>query len=328
MKKIILGSVGPLPESAQLVDVPSPVPAAGEVLVDIDVASVNPADRLHSLGWYAYSPVVGGDLGIEGTGHVSAVGAGVDPGLIGKRVIVLPTGEQGTWGEQVVVVERNVVAIPEGDPLQLAQLGVNPMTAYAVLNDYAALKTGDWIGLTLANSAVGHYVIQLARRAGLHTLSIVRSEEAAARVHALGGDVALVHGEDLAGRIAQVLGGAELQLVIDGEGGATVSTLAAALRHSGTVVAFSSITAEPQQINFGDLLFRNVQMRGFYTVNWINAVSRERLEQVYTELASLVAAGELTAEVEKVYPLADFKAAFEHIGQPGRTGKILLRVGA
>lgn len=112
----------------------------------------------------------------------------------------------------------------------------------------------------------------------------------------IGGDIALVHGEGLAGQITEALGGAELQLVIDGEGGSTVSALAASLRHDGTVVAFSSITAQPQQIQFGDLLFRNVQLRGFYTVNWIHAVSRERLEHVYA-------------------------------GRPGRTGKILLRAG-
>lgn len=116
MKKIVLDAVGPLAESARLVDVPTPVPAAGEVLVDIDVASINPADLLHSLGWYAYPAVVGADLGIEGTGHVSAVGRAVDPALVGKRVIVMPTGEQGTWAERAAVAERNVVAIPEGDP--------------------------------------------------------------------------------------------------------------------------------------------------------------------------------------------------------------------
>jgi NADPH:quinone reductase-like Zn-dependent oxidoreductase len=67
-------------------------------------------------------------------------------------------------------------------------------------------------------------------------------------------DIALVHGEGLAGQITEALGGAELQLVIDGEGGSTVSALAASLRRDGTVVAFSSITAQPQQIQFGDLL--------------------------------------------------------------------------
>ena len=112
MKKIILGAIGPLAENSRLVDVPALAPAAGEVLVDIDMASVNPADLLHSVGWYAYPAVEGADLGIEGTGHVSTVGAGVDPALVGKRVIVLPTGEQGTWAEQLVVSERDAMPAP------------------------------------------------------------------------------------------------------------------------------------------------------------------------------------------------------------------------
>jgi NADPH:quinone reductase-like Zn-dependent oxidoreductase len=326
MQKIVLDAPGPLTDNARLVDVPTRAPGEGEVIVDIDAANINPADALYTIGWYAFPPVAGADLGNEGTGHVTAVGPGVDKSVLGQRVIILPVGEQGSWAEQVVVARRNLVVVPEGDPLQLAQLAVNPVTAYSMLNDYADLKPGDWIALTLAGSAVGRYVVQLARRAGLRTLGIVRTEEAADRVRADGADAVLVHGDDLAGRVASALDGQELRLVLDGEGGATPAALAASLGHGGTVVAYSAATGEPQHVLPPDLMFRDVRVRGFWIVNWIRDTPRPRLEQVYAELAGLIADGSLRGEVERAYPLPEYKQAFAHAGQPGRTGKILLRV--
>lgn len=104
-------------------------------------------------------------------------------------MLILPTYEQGTWADRAVVPARNVVPVSdEADPLQLAMLPVNPATAYLALNRYADLKPGDWIGLTMTNSAVGQYVIALARHAGVKVLAVVRREDAAERVRILGAD--------------------------------------------------------------------------------------------------------------------------------------------
>jgi NADPH:quinone reductase-like Zn-dependent oxidoreductase len=66
---------------------------------------------------------------------------------MGERVLVVPTLEQATWREQTVLDERNAVAIDaDGDPLQLAMLGINPITAYCLLHGYAELAPGAWVG--------------------------------------------------------------------------------------------------------------------------------------------------------------------------------------
>src|SRR5947208_12363852 len=74
------------------------------------------------------------------------------------------------------------------DPLQLSMVGVNPVTAYLLLNRYVSLMPGDWIGQTAANSAMGQYIIKLAKLAGVKTLNVVRREEAAEQVRQFGGD--------------------------------------------------------------------------------------------------------------------------------------------
>jgi NADPH:quinone reductase-like Zn-dependent oxidoreductase len=96
--------------------------------------------------------------------------------------------EQGTWADQVVLPVRNIVTMSdEADPLQLSMIGINPVTAYLLLNRYVSLMPGDWIGQTAANSAMGQYIIALAKLAGVKTLNVVRREEAAEQVRQWGG---------------------------------------------------------------------------------------------------------------------------------------------
>jgi NADPH:quinone reductase-like Zn-dependent oxidoreductase len=350
MSQIILSGIGNLADNVTLETNPDLTVGAGEVLVAIEAANINPADFLYAAGWYGVPPVVGRALGNEGIGRVIRVGAGVDAGfvgarvlivpngeqgtwadqvVVGARVLIVPNGEQGTWADQVVVAARNVVAIGEqGDPAQLAQLSVNPLTAHVLLSTFGGLKPGDWVGQTIGNSAVGRYVIQFARRAGYKTLSIVRSEQAAEQVRSVGGDVVLIAGDGLSARVGEALGGKQLSLVLDGEGGATVAELAQSLKFGGTIVAYSAATGAPQAIGIGDLIYRELELKGWWIVNWLRNTPRAEVEATYAELAALVASGQISSAVDSAYPLADYQAALARAAAPGRNGKVLFRAGA
>ncbi|NMO56606.1 zinc-binding dehydrogenase [Actinoplanes sp. TBRC 11911] len=286
-----------------------------DVRVAIDAAPINPADQLFMLGWFGVYPKVPNQLGAEGTGRVVAAGSQADRSLVGRRVIVLPTFVHGTWASEVVVPAAKVVAVPDADPIQLAMLAVNPATAYALLHDYVTLRPGDWVGLTVANSGVGQNLIALAKRAGLKVLAVVRSESAAARVHA---DIVLVDGDDLAARIGET----KLRVIYDG-GAPDLSKLLPALENGGTVVSFSAVTGESQTIPYPDLFYRDVRQRGFYIIRWVEQTPRAELVRVYTELASLVADGTLKVDVEATYPLSAYREALQDAGKDGRTGKVL-----
>src|SRR5712672_2618825 len=105
----------------------------------------------------------------------------------------------------------------EADPLQLSMIGINPATAYLLLNRYVRLMPGDWIGQTAANAAMGQYIIALAKLAGIKTLNVVRREEAAEQVRQWGGDRVLLQGDNLHDNlhkgIEEALDGKKLSLV-------------------------------------------------------------------------------------------------------------------
>ena len=147
-------------------------PKAEDVVVAVEAAPINNADLLFAAGVLGVDPEVPAPLGGEGVGRVTQAGANVDPTLVGRQVLILPTFRYGTWAATTVVPARSVIAISAGiDPTQLALLGI-PATAYALLNDFIRLEPGDWIGLNLANGAVGRGLIGLANRAAVWQLPI------------------------------------------------------------------------------------------------------------------------------------------------------------
>ncbi len=150
---------------------------------------MNPSDLLLLRGVHLARPEPPAQVGGEGVGIVVDAGAQADRGLLGKRVIVLPTYTYGTWAEKVVVPQDKVVEVaPDADPLQLAMLPINPAAAHVMLNRFVDLRPGDWIAQPGANSAVGRLVITQAHLRGLKTLNVVRRDEAADEVRAAGGE--------------------------------------------------------------------------------------------------------------------------------------------
>jgi NADPH:quinone reductase-like Zn-dependent oxidoreductase len=323
MSQLILKAIGDIETGTELVEAPDLTVGAGEALVRIEAAAVNPVDFMLAAGTYGYQAQVPFALGTEGVGRVVESG---DPELQGKRVLIVPNYQQGTWADEVVVKAENLVVIPdEGDALQLAMVGVNPLTAYKLLTEFVDLKPGNWIGQNLGNSSVGQYVIGLAKHLGLKTVSVVRREEAAAKLRELGADLVVVDGEDLPGRIKQLLNGAELKLALDGTGDETIGALAQAVEFGGTVVSYSSVTGQAPVIGLGDSIYRQLSMRGLWIVNWLSTAPKAELAKTYTELAALVTSGVLSLEVGATYSLADYRKAWDHAREQGRSGKVLFR---
>ena len=297
-----------------------------DVLISMEAAPLNPSDFVLDRGMYGIRPAFPSPVGAEGVGRVTQTGSKVDRALRGKRVLILPTYEQGTWADQVVVPVRNIVPVSdEADPLQLSMIGINPATAYLLLNRYVSLMPGDWIGQTAANSAMGQYVIKLAKLAGVKTLNVVRRKEAAEQVRQFGGDRVVHEGDDLQKDIERALDGKTLSLVLDTVGGAPVGELAKALKTGGSVVVYALQSGQFPAVSPKDLIYRGLSLHGFWLINWIRNAPRTEVQEIYRKLGDLVADGSLSAAVEHVYPLEQFKVAFEHSLRSSRNGKILFK---
>src|SRR5437016_8588670 len=295
----------------------------------MEAAPLNPSDFVLVRGMYGIRPAFPSSVGAEGVGRVAKIGSKIDSALQGKRVLILPTYEQGTWADQVVVPVRNVVPMSdEADPLQLSMIGINPATAYLLLNRYVSQMPGDWIGQTTANSDMGQYVIRLAQLAGVKTLNVVRRKEAAEQVRQFGGDRVVHQGDDLQKDIERALDGKELSLVLETVGGTPVGELAKALKDGGSVVVYALQSGHFPALSPKDFIYRGLSLHGFCLINWIRNAPRAEIKEIYQKLGDLVADGSLSAAVEHVYPLDQFKEAFKQSLQSNRSGKILFKFGS
>ena len=329
MQRVRLTAFGEPPDVFDLETVPGePEPGPEEVLVAMEAAPINPSDLRLARGAYGIRPALPFPMGAEGVGRVSRAGSGAGASLVGRRVLIVPNNEQGTWADRVVVPARNVVPVSEApDPAQLAMLGINPATAYLLLKQYARLMPGDWVGQTAANSAVGQYVIALAKLSGVKTLNVVRREDAAAQVRQFGGDRVVVQGDSLRKDIEDALSGQALSLVLDSVGGEPVGVLADSLRPGGAVVVYGNQSGQAPAFPPRDFIFRTLQLHGFWLSRWLHSAPQSDVLDLYQKLGAFVSAGALSAVVEQVYPLERFKDAIGHAMRSNRGGKILLRFG-
>src|SRR5258708_37253067 len=117
MSQLVVTSYGDPRESVSLERGPGPRLGPDDILVEMEAAPVNPSDFLLVRGGYGVRPRLPSPAGGEGAGRVIDAGGGAGTGRVGRRVVILPTHEQGTWAGQVAASYRNVVPGPEGpDP--------------------------------------------------------------------------------------------------------------------------------------------------------------------------------------------------------------------
>lgn len=323
MKRIVLDRYGEPDEVARCVEVADVgAPGAGEVVFDVLAFPINPADVWFCLGQYRIRPPLPATPGAECVGRVAAVGQGVSSVSPGDLVINL---QRENWAQRRRVREADVVRIPAGiDPLQAAMLRINPPTALLLITDLVALESGQWLVQNVANSAVGRWVIGLARERGLKTLNVVRRESLFRELGALGADACLVDGPDLGERAARAVGGAPVRLGLDAVAGQATARLADCVADGGTVCTYGSMSGEDPVIARSALIYRGVRLEGFMLGRFLERRSRAEVEAIYAGLAGDLIRGELTAPIERVYPIEAIGEALRHAQRGERGGKILV----
>jgi NADPH:quinone reductase-like Zn-dependent oxidoreductase len=324
MKTLQIRSFGKPTIAPELIESDPPEPAPGQVVVALEAAPINPSDLLLIRGWYGHRPALPAALGTEGVGRIVAVGSAVDPVRVGERVLILPTLQHGTWQDQIAIDESDAIPVdPAADTLQLAMLGVNPITADLLLRSFVDLAPGAWVGQTGANSAVGRYVIALAKRAGVRTLNVVRRPEAAAELLESGADAVVVSGPDLDEQVQRALGGERLSLLLDPIAGDVIAELVPWLAHGGTLVSYGGMSGAPVVVAPADIIFGDLTVRGFWQKHWMDTTPRDEIAAAYAPLAALVADRTLRAPVAATYPLEEYHDALVHATRANGAGKVL-----
>lgn len=326
MKAVQFSRFGPAEDVAELVEIADPgPPGPGEIVIEVLAGPINPSEFLSFSGRFGKSPpplpaIAGG----EAVGRVAALGQGVSHLAVGDRVLTQYAG-RGSWRERIKASAEGMFRLPDNvDPLQLAMLAVNPATAWNMLDKFVALKPGDWVLQNAGNSSVGYNVIQLARRLGVQTVNIVRSEDHVAPLLASGADAVLVDGPDLPARIAAAVAGSPIPLAFDAVAGSSTRDLANAVSPGGTVVIYGILSGEKSDLDATDILFRDVSLRGFWLTVWFRDTPQDEKQKLYEKLAKLMNEGAIEIPIEATYPISQVKDALAHAATPGRAGKILL----
>ncbi|MCH8110441.1 MAG: zinc-dependent alcohol dehydrogenase family protein [Proteobacteria bacterium] len=311
-------------EVVTLVDQDTGEPGPGELVIDVEAAPVHIADLKNLAGEPGFRVPLPATPGYEGIGRISVIGSGVTDFAIGDRVF-LPI-RCGAWREQIRVAAAEVFPAPEGDAVQLSLLSINAPTAELILRDFGDLKAGDWVIQNAANSNCGTYLIKLADMRGIKTVNVVRRESLIAELKSYGADVVLVDGPDLATRVKQESGGADIRLGIDAVCGDATTRIGECLADGGTILAYGLLSGEPCKIPSALLFFHDIRLRGFFMSRQLLKRSRAEQLELYAGLAHLIADGTLRARIAGTYPLEEVAQAVAHAGKVGdeRPGKIIL----
>jgi NADPH:quinone reductase-like Zn-dependent oxidoreductase len=269
-------------------------------------------------------------LGGEGVGIVEDCGSGfLAKRLRGRRVAVAGGPPNGVWQEFVVVDARRVFPVPVGLPdEQAATFLVNPISAYAMVRDVLRVPRGSWLIVTAAGSALGKIVVRLGKRYGFRTICVVRSNANTAELEKLGADAVIeTNRHDLIAEVARLTGGRGVESALDCVGGQVAGTVLRCLGLDGRLLLYGTMSDSPIEVPPRDLMMPLAGIEGFYLGNWLAQQSPLKMLGVLREVKRLTADGVFHTDVSETYPLDQVQLAVAASMKPGRTGKVMLRIG-
>jgi len=291
-----------------LADVPEPSPGPGELLLDMEAASVNRGE-IRTAAKQPPGTVIGWDV----AGTVAALGEGVTTFDVGERVVALsPNG--GSFAERVVVPADWTAPLPSAcDFVPAATLPVAGVTAAGILR-LARAHAGDRVLVTGAAGGVGQFTLQLALQAKASVTGQAASEERAAAVRATGAE-ALVHPGD-----GSPVDG-EFDVVLDGIGGPMLGPLLAATAPNGRVVVYGNSADAESTFRVETFYSKGVTIYGFRV---FTSVPPDQVVKDMATLADQVASGTLSIKVQATAPLADALPLIADLYARKVTGKVVL----
>jgi len=310
------------PEVLALVDLPEPVAGPGELLVDVTAAGVNFIDTYQRSGLYPMPrPYV---AGLEGSGRVLAVGAGVSGVAVGERVA---WAEQlGSYADVVAVDAARAVPVPDEVPDDEAVGALlQGMTAHFLVNDTFPVSPGDTVLVTAAAGGVGLLLTQLATARGGRVIATVSTAEKEELARAAGAAEVIRYTEvdDLAAAVRDLTGGEGVAAAYDSVGATTFDASMAALRRRGMLVLYGAASGpvppvDPQRLNAAGSLFLTRPKVYDYVAD------RDELLARAGAVYAAVADGTLDVRIGRRYALAEARAAHEDLEARRTTGKLLL----
>jgi NADPH2:quinone reductase len=312
MKAIQISEFGG-PEVMKLVELADPIPADGEVLLDIRAIGINYADTHQTENSYLSAQTLPLVPGIEVVGTYE-----------GKRY--LASVSSGGYAEKALAHKSVIFPIPDGvtDEQAVCML-VQGATAWHLLKTMGHVKPGESVVIHAAAGGVGTVAIQLAKLWGAKVIAVTSSKDKSELATSLGADAVVdAKAEDLATAIREANGGKRVDIVLEMVGGSTFDQSLLALADFGRLLSFgmASRTA-PTPVHPGALMHGSKTISGFWLANCFG--KKELMNDVIAELFALIETGKLKPIIGGTYPLNEAAGAHRAMLARETTGKIVLK---
>jgi len=318
MKAIVIREFG-APSVMKVEDLADPVPGAGQVLIRVGAAGVNPVDTYIRSGVYARKPALPHTPGMDIGGTVAAVGAGVTSVKPGDRVYAFLV--TGGYAQLTLAEEWQVRVLPPLTSLeQGAALGVPYATAWLALFRRAAVRPGETVLVHGASGGVGLATVQLARAHGLHVIGTAGTDAGLAAVREAGAHAVLNHRTpDYTDQVPSLSGSSGLNVVVEMLANVNLDRDLDLIGARGRIVVVGNrgrVEIDPRKTMAKDACITGVML--------FNA-SRDELREAHAAIVGGLESGALKPVIGKELPLNEAPQAHEAVMQPGALGKIVLK---
>ena len=323
MKALICSQYGPA-DLLSIGDLPDPIPGPDEVVIDVQVASLNFPDTLIIQGKYQFRSEPPFSPGGEAAGTVAAVGEGVEL-AVGTSVVAVATA--GAFAEKWLVPSETVLPMPDGLSYeQAAGFTMTYGTSYYALKQRAELQAGETLLVLGAAGGVGSAAVELGKRMGATVIGAASTEEKVDFVRSLGADHVINYGAtELRGAIKEVVGEGGVDVVYDPVGGELSEPAFRSTAWNGRFLVVGFAAGDIPAIPLNLPLLKGAAIVGVFWGSWIRRQPEQATENL-RELYQMAAAGEIEPRISAIHDLQDYAAAFSELTSRNATGKVLLRV--
>ncbi len=306
------------PEVLRFEDVPDPVPGAGEVLVELRAASLNHLDVWIRKGLPSVpKPRI---LGADGAGVIAGTDERVviNPGIMQDgKVHIIGETRDGTHAELIAVPRAYVHPIPDG--LSFEEAAAFPLvflTAYRMLSTRARLQPGEWALIWGIGGGVATAALAVAKALGARVVVTSSSDEKLERARELGADVGVNHRTDDVVAAVKAATGGGAHVIVDDVGEATWKRTLEAARAEARIVVCGATTGPNPPAGLHRLWWKQLSILG----------SSMGTPEDFAAVYDLIASGRARPVVDRVFPLAEARAAHERLEAGEQLGKIVLSI--
>jgi NADPH2:quinone reductase len=309
-------------------EVPDPKPGDGEVLLDVAASAVNRADLLQRQGQYPPPKGASGILGLECSGTIAAIGAGVSGWQVGDEVCALLAG--GGYAQRVVVPAVQLMPVPSGvDLIDAAGLPEVACTVWSNVVMVADLSSGETLLVHGGAGGIGTHAIQVGKALGATVAVTAGSSARLERCRELGADITINYREqDFVQELRKATGGHGADVVLDNMGAEYLRRNVSALATGGRLVVIGMQGGRTGELNVGELLAKRASVSA--TGLRMRPVSgpgskQEIVAEVTGRLWPLIATGQVKPVVGQVLPMEQAAEAHRVVEAGSVVGKVLLR---